>query len=216
VMEKSSMIWMVDYLLNSAWQVPLVLIVALLAGKFMARLHSAAALHWMWVAALGLATLLPACHIDMWPGIAWWHVAAIAGGHVQVTVLPGAAIAPGALRLSPAMMALLFWLYVAVSFYFAGRIACGLWKTETLRRNASAADLSEPLRLRWEALCTRFGVIDAALCLSPAVVGPAVVGLRTVLLPSEFIGKVLVGDLDAAMAHELAHVRRNDFVKNVA
>ncbi len=36
-MEKSSMIWLVDYLLNSAWQVPLVLLVALLAAKLVAR-----------------------------------------------------------------------------------------------------------------------------------------------------------------------------------
>lgn len=35
------------------------------------------------------------------------------------------------------------------------------------------------------------------------------------LLPAEFIGKVETRDLDAALAHELAHVQRNDFVKNV-
>ena len=85
-----------------------------------------------------------------------------------------------------------------------------------LRRNASASVVAEPLRLRWEALCMRFGVTQAALCVSPAVPGPAVVGLRTVLLPSEFIGKVAESDLDAALAHELAHLRRSDFFKNVA
>ncbi len=76
--------------------------------------------------------------------------------------------------------------------------------------------LSEPLRLRWDALCARFGVTRVALCESSSVVGPAMVGLRTVLLPSEFIGKVEARDLDAALAHELAHVQRNDFAKNVA
>src|ERR1700678_3374384 len=101
-MERSSMIWMVDYLLNSAWQAPLVLLVALLAARFVARL-SAAALHRTWVAALALATVLPACRIDVWPGMAWWHAATIAGGRVQITVLPGAAAAAGNLRLSPAM-----------------------------------------------------------------------------------------------------------------
>ena len=215
-MERSSMIWMVDYLLNSAWQAPLVLLVALLAAKFVARLHSAAALHRTWVAALALATVLPACHIDVWPGIAWWHAATTAGGRVQVTVLPGAAAAPGNLWLSPAMMAILFTLYAAVTIYFAGRIVWGLWKTEMLRRNASASLLSEPLRLRWEALCARFGVTHAALCVSPTRPGPAAVGSRTVLLPSEFIGKVTGRDLDAALAHELAHVQRSDFVKNAA
>ena len=135
---------------------------------------------------------------------------------MQVTFLPGAAAAAGNLSLSPAMMAVLFTLYAAVTFYFAGRIVWGLWKTEMLRRNASASLLSEPLRLRWEALCARFGVTHAALCVSPTVLGPAVVGLRTVLLPSEFIETVPARDLDAALAHELAHVQRSDFVKNVA
>jgi TonB family protein len=214
-MERSSMIWMVDYLLNSAWQAPLVLLVALLATRFLARL-SAAAVHRTWVAALALATVLPACRIDAWPGIAWWHAATIAGGRVQVTVLPGAAAAGGNLWLSPAMMAVLFTLYVAVTIYFAGRIVWGLWNTEMLRRNASASLLSEPLRLRWEALCSRFGVTHAALCVSPTVLGPAAVGSRTVLLPSEFIGRVTGRDLDAALAHELAHVQRGDFVKNAA
>jgi TonB family protein len=215
-MEKSSMIWLVDYLLNSAWQAPLVFLVALVASRLVARLYSAVALHWTWVSALALATLLPACRIDAWPGIAWRHGAEVTGGRVQVTMLPGAAVATGYLRLSSAMMAALLMLYTAVTLYFAGRIVRGLWKTRMLRRNASASLLPEPVRLRWEALCARFGVMRVALCESPSVAGPAMVGLRTVLLPAEFIGKVEARDLDAALAHELAHVQRNDFVKNVA
>jgi TonB family protein len=215
-MEKSSMIWLVDYLLNSAWQVPLVFLVALVAVKLVARLYSTVALHWTWVSALTLATVLPAFRVDAWPGIAWRHAAAVAGGRVQVTVLTGVAVTTGNLRLSPAMMAALLMLYAAVTLYFAERILRGLWKTRMLRRNASASLLPERVRLRWEALCTRFGVTRVVLCESTSVAGPAMVGLRTVLLPSEFIGKVETRDLDAALAHELAHVRRNDFVKNVA
>lgn len=214
-MERSSMIWMVDYLLNSAWQVPLVLLVALIAGRFVARLHSAAALHRTWVTGLVLATVLPACRIDGWPDIEWWHAATTAGGRVQITVLPGAAVAAGKLWLSPAMTVVLFMLYAAITFYFAGRIVWGVWKTGVLRRNASASLPSESLQLRWDALCARFGVMQAALCVSPSVLGPSVVGRQTVLLPSEFIGKVGARDLDAALAHELAHVQRCDFAKNV-
>jgi TonB family protein len=38
--------------------------------------------------------------------------------------------------------------------------------------------------------------------------------VQTVLLPVGFIGKVQEGDLEAALAHELAHVQRRDYVKN--
>ena len=41
------------------------------------------------------------------------------------------------------------------------------------------------------------------------------VGMGTVLLPEGFIRKVEEGDLEAALAHELAHVRRRDYAKNV-
>jgi TonB family protein len=215
-MEKSSVVWMVDYLLNSAWQVPLALLAAIISARLVARLHSAVASHWTWVATLVLATVLPACRIDGWPGAAWWHAATVAGGRVQIAFLPGAAVAAGKLSLSPPVMAVLLTLYVVVTFYFAGRIVWGLCKTEILRRNASASLLPEPLRLHWEALSVRVGVRHAALRVSSTVVGPAVVGLRTVLLPSEFIETVPARDLDAALVHELAHVQRSDFVKNVA
>jgi TonB family protein len=92
----------------------------------------------------------------------------------------------------------------------------GTWTTRSLRRNASAVQLSEGLQLRWEVLCRRLGVMRVELCESTAVMGPAMVGMQTVLLPTGFIGKVQASDLEAAWAHELAHVRRRDYVKNVA
>jgi TonB family protein len=216
MMERSPLIWMVDYLLNSAWQVPLVLLFALLSARLVAQLRSPAVLHRMWVAALALATVLPACRIDGWPGVAWWHTATGPGGQVRVAFLPGTAVGPGKLWLAPLMMAVLFTVYAAVTFYFCARIASGLRTTEKLRKNASPSPLSEPLQLRWQALCERFGVKQAVLTVSPAITGPAVVGLRTVLLPSDFISKVPDNDLDAALAHELAHLQRRDFVKNLA
>jgi TonB family protein len=213
-MEQSSMVWLVNYLMNSAWQVPLVLLVAMVAGKLVARLYSAAAVHWTWVSALVLATVLPALRVEVWPSFPWGRAAA--GGHVQVTMMPGTAVAGGHLRLSFALMAILLAVYGAVMLYFAGRIMWGTWTTRSLRRNASAVQLSEGLQLRWEVLCRRLGVMRVELCESTAIAGPAMVGMQTVLLPTGFIGKVQASDLEAAWAHELAHVRRRDYVKNVA
>ena len=72
------------------------------------------------------------------------------------------------------------------------------------------------MQTRWEALCRRLGVTRVVLCESAA--GRRVrrwLGMQTVLLPTGFIGKVQEQDLEAALAHELAHVRRRDYVKNV-
>ncbi len=209
----SLMIWMVNYLINSAWQVPLVLLVTVVAVRLVARLYSAAAVHWTWVSALVLATVLPALRLEMWPKFPWGRV--VAEGHVQVAMMPGTAAASGHLRLSFTTMAVLLAIYCAVTLYFGGRIVWGVWKTRSLRQHARAVQLLEPLQTRWEALCRRLGVARVVLCESGQVVGPAMVGRQTVLLPTQFIGKVQEQDLEAALAHELAHVRRRDYVKNV-
>ena len=211
----SLLVWLVNYLMNSAWQVPLVLLVAMMAARLVARLYSAAAVHWTWVSALVLATVLPALRVDVWPSFPWGRAAAVGGGHVQVTMMASTAVAGGSLRLSFAMMAVLLAVYGAVILYFAGRIVWGVWKTRSLRGNASAVEWAEPMNARWGALCRRLGVTRVVLCESADVAGPAMVGMGTVLLPAGFIRKVQEGDLEAALAHELAHVRRRDYAKNV-
>ena len=95
----SLMVWMVNYLMNSAWQVPLVLLVAMVAARLVGRLYSAAAVHWTWVSALVLATVLPAIRVDVWPSFPWGRAAAVGGGHVQVTMMASTAVAGGSLRL---------------------------------------------------------------------------------------------------------------------
>jgi TonB family protein len=211
----SLMVWMVNYLMNSAWQVPLVLLVAMVATRLVGRLYSAAAVHWTWVSALVLATVLPALRLDVWPSFPWGRAAEVAGGHVQASMMAGTAVAGGGLRLSFAMMAVLLAAYGAVILYFSGRIVWGVWKTRSLRENSSVAGLAEPMQGRWRELCRRLGVMRVVLCESADVAGPAMVGMGTVLLPAGFIRKVQEGDLEAALAHELAHVRRRDYAKNV-
>ena len=142
----SLMVWMVNYLMNSAWQVPLVLLVAMAAARLVGRLYSAAAVHWTWVSALVLATVLPAIRVDVWPSFPWGRAAAVAGGHVQVTMMASTAVAGGSLRFSFAMMAVLLAVYGAVILYFAGRIVWGVWKTRSLRENASAVQWAEPMQ----------------------------------------------------------------------
>jgi TonB family protein len=218
-MEHSSvdalMVWLVNTLMNSAWQVPLVLVVAMVTARLVARLYSAAAVHWTWVSALVLATVLPAIRLNVWPSFPWGRATAVSGGHVQVTMMPGTAAAGGHLRLSFAMMSILMAVYGAVIFYFAGRIVWGVWKTRLLHQSAAAVQLSEELQQRWNVLCRRLDVTRVVLSESADVVGPAMVGMRTVLLPMGFLGKVEESDLEAALAHELAHVRRRDYAKNV-
>jgi hypothetical protein len=52
--------WVLDYLLNAAWQVPLLFATAWIAAKLL-RAAGPAVEHRIWASALVLETLLPPC-----------------------------------------------------------------------------------------------------------------------------------------------------------
>ena len=106
------------------------------------------------------------------------------------------------------------WL-AGVCLLFA-RLAAGLWRVRALRRAGRALPPSP-----WQAACDRLGhrlglrravrVADASF-----VDGPVVIGwLRpVVLLPIAAVAGLTPSQVEAILAHELAHVRRHDAVVN--
>jgi TonB family protein len=214
-MRAAAVVWLVDYLVNAAWLVPAVLAAAMAAAGMMRRMRPEAG-HRVWVGALGLAVVLPGCRIAQWPRL-WWSHANTAGGHVRVEIVPGVAQGGAGLRLAPALIAVLLAVYAGTAVYFAARLAWGLWRTRRMRREAVPAQLREDAQARWDALRARMGGAEAELLLSASVAGPVVVGVwhRTLLVPRDFFTAVEACDQDAALAHELAHVRRVDYAKNL-
>src|ERR1700759_3523343 len=99
---------MLAYLLNSAWQAPLVFAAAWIAARALRR-NGAAAEHRVWASALVLEAILPACTVrpSELPGLFARFFGAIArGGNVHVTVTQGAGLAHGGLRPSAAILAM--------------------------------------------------------------------------------------------------------------
>jgi TonB family protein len=90
-----------------------------------------------------------------------------------------------------------------------------MWRTRRMRREAVPARLSEEARARWDALRACMGGAEAELLLSASVAGPVVVGRRSLLVPRDFFTAVDACDRDAGLAHELAHLRRGDYAKNL-
>lgn len=77
---------------------------------------------------------------------------------------------------------------------------------------------TKELAARFASLLSRLGLRgNIRLALSPWVHGPAVVGwLRpVVLLPVEVLAGLTPGQIDALLIHELAHIRRADFLVNL-
>jgi len=115
------------------------------------------------------------------------------------------------------------WTVWVVSLWFAGvllsslRIFVGWRLTRSLLRFASDA-VPTPVKEMFESLKTRMAFArPVSLLLSASIDGPAVIGwLRpVVLLPITAVTGLDAAQLQAVLAHELAHIRRHDFFVNV-
>lgn len=210
------------YLLNSLWQVPLVFAAAWIAARVVRR-SGPAMEHRVWVGALALEVLLPACSLT--PGqllsrvaqlIPWsWGSHAI-GGDVRVTVTSGAAVARSLLHLPPQLFTTVALTYGCIVAFGAARLLRGLWTTRAMRRRSQPVVLTGAAARTWTRCSNQFDVRDTQVAVSRDAAYPMTMGLRSrlVLLPAEF-PELLEEDLDAAIAHEFAHMQRRDFAKNL-
>ena len=208
----------VTYALNAAWQVPLVFAGAVLSARLLVRLGPSA-VHRMWVGALLLAAALPACRLADWslPFLQLWQAAAPGSGEVRVTILTGGAGAGGALQWSPWLLDVLFAAFAMSVLYGAARLSWALRRVQRSRRAATQVHPEGELRQSWDVLRTRLRGADVQMAEGDGVAGPLVLGVRhpLVLVPAGFLDRVAKADRDAALAHELAHVSRRDFAKNL-
>lgn len=139
----------------------------------------------------------------------------IPAGSVDV-IAGGAAVAP------PAGMVLSRWLPFVDALWLSGvallslRMAAGLWVIRRL--SAEARDVPDAIRRRFDAALERAGLTGRVrVRLNPKIDGPFVVGVAraVVYLPLSAVTALTPDQLDAVLAHELAHVRRGDYAWNL-
>jgi hypothetical protein len=109
-------------------------------------------------------------------------------------------------------------LIAATYFLFLGLCAfrfVRLWRTkERLRRSVSFNGLTAPIEFALKRCQTVFGVENVQLGRSATACVPCTVGIRRplIVLPDPFCGDVDQETLISVIAHEMAHVRRQDFL----
>jgi TonB family protein len=115
------------------------------------------------------------------------------------------------------LMLALVLVFGCVTLYFTARLMLGVWRTLAIERTAQPLMLAADTAMAWERSRRWFAVESARVAESDKVAGPVTVGLRrgVLLVPRGFIESVRNIDLEAAMAHECAHMRRRDFAKNL-
>ncbi len=212
-------IFLASYLVNSVWEVVLVAGTGWLASRAVKRMGPQAE-HRVWVATLAVVLVTPAL-----PFVGWIPagIDASPGTVRKIAMTLSAADGNGAavkgVWLLPAFAVwMLLAVYGAAVLTFTARLVRLLASTVMLRRRARKPKLNEEQE-QLLGRCERcFGLSEAELLSSAAVAGPVTLGfLRPVLLlPDGFVESCAPNDLLAALAHECAHIRRNDFAKNLA
>ncbi|MFG0318742.1 MAG: M56 family metallopeptidase [Planctomycetota bacterium JB042] len=192
---------------HSLWQGALI---GAVAALLLARLGRRDASARYAVAALGLAALLSA------PAVTFFllgDAGTAAPGAGSVAALVGVTAAAPLQRLLP----LLGGLWILGTTAMLARTLVQFARARRLaRRGTTAAPAT--WRRRLSTLRARLGVKRAVrLLVSARVAGPVVVGwLRpTILVPAAVFAGLAPTQLEAVLAHELAHVRRHDFLVNL-
>ncbi len=216
--------WLLTFLLNSLWQVPLIALATIVAARLMSP-ASWRARHLLFIAGLLLAILLPA-----------WSAStstAKTGQSVAVSILPGIfddsvtgqtthrALSPRhyrtSLHIAPAVSDTVAFVYLAI---LLGQAAFLLWKwraTQVLFHHAAPAELSGDLSSHWQRWRRSFNIGSVTLLVSEQVAGPVTLGFHraALIVPPDFIATATREETAAALCHELAHIARRDFVVNL-
>lgn len=235
--------WLLSYLFNALWQIPLIFAAAWIAARLLRPADRGSDPvtdpefeHRVWVGALWLQLILPACNLQI-AGL--WHTLlnllpstdTVSNGGVHILLGSAATAGGSTVRLPLALEAGLVLAWACCTLYFAARLTWGLYQTHTFARTATRLALTGESASRWTGHCHRMGIAapPPEIAASPQGIGPVTIGLRRglVLLPPAFLesiapeipqhpaAHIAPNDLDAVLAHELAHIQRHDFAKNL-
>jgi beta-lactamase regulating signal transducer with metallopeptidase domain len=215
---------LVEYLINAAWQVPLVAVGAMVVTRVGGLAPRARNL--VWLAFLAMAVVSPALSLGQ-PSS--HHAVA---GHME-TIAPAdldvASMAPATANLDQAdpwrflrldldwrSVSLIKLVFVTAAAGALARLAIAGVAARRLVRESRAVVLSAPLAIALEQFagvhtCKTPPVRECSRIGSPAVVG---VFKPVILVPERFAG-LAPDDQRAALLHEFAHVRRRDYAVNL-
>lgn len=204
--------WLVLYVANAVWRIPLVAIAAALAVRI--AVLGPNGRHRVWLGALVLAAIVPAA-----PGLD------LLARPSMVASVPVSSIEPSASSSALAFPALVFdagaerllaLVFALIAVLAAARLVAA-WRSAT--RLAAAAEPVELAPGLVSALATaarahRIGI--PAVRRSDDIAGPAVVGaFRPLILAPRSFFRLGEAEQLAALLHELAHIARRDFAANL-
>jgi beta-lactamase regulating signal transducer with metallopeptidase domain len=212
------------YVLNAVWEVSL-LVLAAEATTRMLRGIRATVTHRIWVGCLFLAIALPAVSFVKLSERGFGSINVASTNHTFLSATePINKQTPGhfgyksgsGFPWSVSASETLCFLYLASILFPVLKLARGLISMRDLLRTAEPALLGPDLQKAWKACLATFELTEVQVCSSTRLSSPATLTWRRpiVILPKDLRGAGM-GEIVAAFCHELAHIRRRDFVLNL-
>jgi len=210
--------WMLSYLMNSLWQVPLLCAVGWLAAR---ALHpiGAGAEHRAWVTVLVLQALLPALSLQWLRNVLSWmagpaHPAA--DGNVSIVVGPTTAL--GGFHLPAPFLTIAALAYSLATLYFLARFLWRCLRLASICRRSSQLTLSPSQAACLARAQHNCSVPDVSLRASDELRAPVTLRFtrNVILLPAALGSALADSDFRTVIEHELAHIRRQDFARNLS
>lgn len=203
-------------LINALWQIPVIAMVASLAVRALRR-APARQQHLVWAAALILSVALPLW--STWPRKVATPTTPSRSGSSPPSIVPStfsldALLAttkrPTSSGVNPATWLAVAW--GAVTLYRAFALLVAWQRTRTILRSANTNISAEVIDRCRPALGIHVPIVS-----SRAVVTPMTLGAidPVIILPEALLAELTDDALISLVGHELAHIRRRDFVINI-
>jgi beta-lactamase regulating signal transducer with metallopeptidase domain len=216
---------LIEYMVNALWQLPL------LAGGAWLLLRTVRpgprVQHGVWLAVLGLAVLLPVhgmgstdvlpmqpqhIHLSPQEKVGWSEQPAALGKNRP---WPGFPPRMGRVHLAASAVHWLVRLYLATMALALFRVARAWCAARHLVEHSRETTLCDRDNAAFEDYCRRLGVRPPQLRESAEVPSPMIVGVTApVLLLPEGFARHTEDEVSAALCHELAHIKRRDYLVN--
>jgi beta-lactamase regulating signal transducer with metallopeptidase domain len=121
------------------------------------------------------------------------------------------------LAIAPSVAFLLAGGYLLFLFYRLARLSISYRGATRLRREANRREMSEMMRAIAKQCSDRLNIEETPILSSSKVAGPQMLGVRrkVILLPEKLFDERSSDLLTSVLGHEMAHVRRRDFLFNL-
>ena len=117
----------------------------------------------------------------------------------------------------PLLTGLVALLYSAFIVYRAVRLYCGWRSLQAMLHRSSESQIQPVVRAVVERCHSLLGIKPVPILLSLEGKGPATLGIRNpvLVLPEWFLTQASEDEISSTLSHELAHIRRHDFLLNL-